>query len=150
VGRRLIDPVDLPSFLGQELGVSRWLKIDQNAIDAFGSLTHDHQWIHSDVRRAMRDASGTIAHGFLTLSMMSTLVSDIWVISGTKRTINYGFNKLRMPAPVPSGARIRLRETLRAVDKKPDGLLITRDSCVEVEGQKKPAVIAEWIAYLVL
>lgn len=150
MSKRLIDSAELYNLVGHELGVSDWVTIDQRTIDSFGSLTRDEQWIHSDVARASREAGGTIAHGFLTLSMMSVLAADIWEVLGTKRIYNYGFNKVRLAAPVPSGARIRLRETLLSVEKKRDGLLVTRDCRVEVERQMKPAVVAEWVGYLVL
>jgi acyl dehydratase len=150
MGKRLIDPAELCNLVGHELGVSCWVTIDQRIIDTFGELTRDEQWIHLDVARASLEGGGTIAHGFLTISMMSFMVAEIWEVLGTKRAYNYGFNKLRLPAPVPSGARIRLHETLLRVEEKPDGVLVTRDSRVEVERKDKPAVVAEWVSYLVL
>ncbi|WP_276208688.1 MaoC family dehydratase [Caulobacter sp. 17J65-9] len=136
---------DVPGLVGQELGVSDWFVIDQARIDAFAEVTEDRQWIHVDVDRAKAEIGGTIAHGFLTLSMLSAMTYQILQVEGVSRAINYGFDKVRFLTPVPAGARIRLREKLVAAEPKAGGLAMTRECTVEIEGQAKPALIAEWI-----
>ena len=139
---------DLPALVGQELGVSGWFEISQARIDAFAEATEDWQWIHVDAERATREIGGPIAHGFLTLSMLSAMTYQVARFEGVSRGVNYGFNKIRFLAPVPAGARIRSRETLLAVEPKAGGLALTRDVTVEIEGQDRPAVVAEWIGVL--
>jgi acyl dehydratase len=134
--------------VGQSLGVSDWIQIDQTMIDQFADLTRDRQWIHIDVERATREMGGPIAHGFLTLSMMSTMAEQIVPQDGVASAINYGFDKIRFPAPVPAGARVRLHERLLSVEAKGDGFMIKRESTVEVEGQARPAIVAEWLSLL--
>ncbi|MBC6982708.1 MaoC family dehydratase [Caulobacter sp. 17J80-11] len=139
---------DVPALVGQELGVSDWFVIDQPRIDAFAEVTEDRQWIHVDVERANAEIGGTIAHGFLTLSMLSAMTYQILQVEGVSRGVNYGFDKVRFLSPVPAGARIRLREKLLAAEPKAGGLALTRECTVEIEGQTKPALIAEWIGVL--
>src|SRR4051794_14030125 len=125
--------------VGQELGVSDWLLVDQARIDAFAEVTGDHQWIHVDVPRATRELGGTIAHGFLTLSLMATLAPQVRAFEDAGHSLNYGFDRIRFISPVPSGSRIRLRQTLRAVQRRPDaGVALTFDSAVEIEGRDRP------------
>lgn len=145
---RVVDVKDLPSLVGQELGVSEWKTIDQGLIDRFAGVTDDHQWIHVDVERATNEIGGTIAHGFLTLSMMSSMMTDIIHFNGYKRSINYGCNKLRFTGVVPSGARIRLRAKLLSIEPKPDRVILLRECNMEVEGQDRPAMYAEWLTLL--
>ena len=141
-------PESLRARIGQEVGVSDWCLIDQEMIDRFADLTDDHQWIHVD--RAAAAASpfgGTIAHGFLVLSLLAKLATaaDI-VLAGTKMGMNYGFDKVRMTSPVRAGSRIRGRFVLRDVaERGPGQWLVTMTATVEVEGQAKPAIIAEWL-----
>jgi acyl dehydratase len=141
-------PATLKARIGQEVGVSDWCVVDQDMIDRFADLTDDHQWIHVD--RAAAAASpfgGTIAHGFLVLSLLAKLATaaDI-VLAGTKMGMNYGFDKVRMTSPVRSGSRIRGRFVLRDVAERGAGQwLVTMNATVEVEGQAKPAIIAEWL-----
>lgn len=141
-------PEILKARIGQEVGVSDWCVVDQAMIDRFADLTDDHQWIHVD--RAAAAASpfgGTIAHGFLVLSLLAKLATaaDI-VLAGTKMGMNYGFDKVRMTSPVRSGSRIRGRFVLRDVAERGAGQwLVTMTATVEVEGQAKPAIIAEWL-----
>jgi len=147
---RVVDVKDLPKLVGQELGVSDWRTIDQPLIDRFADLTDDHQWIHVDVARAESEIGGAIAHGFLTLSMMSSLMHNIIEFKGYKRSINYGCNKLRFTGAVPSGARIRLRAKLLSIEPKDGRIILTRESTIEIEGEERPALVAEWLTLLVV
>jgi acyl dehydratase len=136
-------------YVGRSLGVSGWYRIDQSRIDAFADCTDDHQWIHTDVARATREAGGTIAHGFLTLSLLSRLGAEIWDVPDADHVINYGCNKLRFVAPVPAGAEIRVEAVLTAVTPHKRGLLLTCDLRVDILGAAKPALVAEWISLAV-
>ena len=147
---RVVDVKDLPKLVGQEIGVSDWLTIDQPLIDQFADLTDDHQWIHVDIDRAESEIGGTIAHGFLTLSMMSRLMHNIVEITGYKRSINYGCNKLRFTGVVPSGSRIRMRAKLVSIEPKDGRIILTRECTIEVEGEERPAMVAEWLTLLVM
>lgn len=119
-------------------------------INSFGALTMDEQWIHVDVERAQRENGGAIAHGFLTLSLLSSMVADIWQFEGTTRAFNYGFNRLRFPASVAPGAHVRLNETLSKVERRDDSVMLIREIAVEIEGNHKPAIAGEWVALLFL
>ncbi len=147
---RVIDyPKDMKNHLGEELGVSDWVTVDQATIDKFAEATGDHQWIHVDVERAKAEMPGgkTIAHGFLTLSLVPRLGATIWMITHRSRGVNYGLNKLRFTAPVPSGARVRLRQKLLAADDvKDNGIRLTFENTVDIEGQTQPALIAEGLS----
>ena len=142
---RVIGAADLPGLVGQELGVSRWLTVDQPLIDGFADLCGDRQWIHVDVERATREAGGTIAHGFLSLSLLSVLAGDIYRVEGLASALNYGFERVRFTGTVPAGARIRLRQAVAAVEPRPAGLLMTTRATVEVEGAERPALVADWL-----
>ncbi len=137
-------------FVGQELGVSSWQMIDQHRIDAFADCTGDHQWIHVDVERAKREGpfGGTIAHGYLTLSMLAPLQQEIGVIpEDAGQAINYGLDKLRFVTPVKAGSRIRMRATLLSVEDRGKGRLLLRTgNTFEIEGEEKPALTAESLA----
>lgn len=137
-------------FVGKELGVSSWYAIDQDRINAFAECTGDHQWIHVDVDRANRDSpfGGTIAHGYLTLSMLAPLQEEIGVIpDGTRQAINFGLDKLRFLTPVKAGARIRMRVTLLSVEDRGKGRLLLRTAnTFDIEGAEKPALTAESLA----
>ena len=137
-------------FVGKELGVSSWHAIDQDRINAFAECTGDHQWIHVDVDRANRDSpfGGTIAHGYLTLSMLAPLQEEIGVIpDGTRQAINFGLDKLRFLTPVKAGARIRMRVTLLSVEDRGKGRLLLRTAnTFDIEGAEKPALTAESLA----
>jgi acyl dehydratase len=138
---------DLRACAGQEIGTSAWLVIDQRRIDAFADATGDHQGIHFEGERAARDTpfGGTIAHGFLTLSLVSALMRDTLSIGGLRMTINYGLNRVRFVSPVPSGSRVRARVALDAVEDTKNATQATWKITVEREGADKPALIAEWI-----
>jgi acyl dehydratase len=139
--------------IGQELGVSDWVAIDQARIDTFASCTGDHQWIHVDVERAKRESPfrGPIAHGYLTLAMVAPLAMEIGIIpKDAAAGLNYGVDKARFLAPVPAGARVRLRVTLSGVEPREGGQVIMKtQNMLEVEGSEKPALIAETLALLI-
>ena len=141
----------LDHFVGQELGVSDWITVGQDRIDAFADCTEDHQWIHTDVGRAAESGGTTIAHGFLTLSLLPALRNEIGVIpDGVARVLNYGLDRVRFLAPVQSGARVRARVTLTSVAPKGEGrLLLKTENTVEIEGEAKPALVAETLALLI-
>ena len=138
---------DLESKVGQEVGVSPWVEIAQSRIDEFAKATEDFQWIHVDPARAKRSPfGGTIAHGFLTLSLLSHLSERTFGFTDRKMGVNYGLNRVRFTAPLPSGSRVRARFTLQKFDKLADGgVQVTWNTTVEREGSDKPVLIAEWI-----
>lgn len=143
----------LESFVGRELGVSNWVVVDQARIDAFAQCTGDTQWIHVDVERAKRESpfGGTIAHGYLTLSLLAALAIEVGVIpSDASAGLNYGLDKVRFMTPVKAGARVRNRATLLAVERKSGGRVIVRMANeLQIDGEDKPALIAETLAMLV-
>jgi acyl dehydratase len=135
--------------VGQELGVSGWKEIDQSRIDSFADVTEDHQWIHVDVDRAKVESpyGTTIAHGFLTLSLIPGLSKDNYRVQNAKMGLNYGLNKVRFLAAVPAGSRIRLRSELVDVAKVNDNTVnLTVRHTIEVDGSDKPAAVADLIA----
>ncbi|MUL49442.1 MaoC family dehydratase [Mycobacterium sp. CBMA293] len=135
--------------VGQELGVSDWVKVTQKQVDTFAEATGDHQWIHVDVDRAQRESpfGGPIAHGYLSLSLLPMLGWQIYTIEGAKMGINYGSNKVRFPSPVPVGSRVRLRSTLQNAEVLPDGAVqLTVNQVLEIEGHPKPALVAETLS----
>jgi acyl dehydratase len=141
-------PRDLKQHVGKELGPSDWFTVDQAMIDKFADATGDHQWIHVDVERAKREMPGgkTIAHGYLTLSLVPRLASTLVKVTGRKRGVNYGSNKVRFTNMVPAGARVRLRQKLVNVEEiSGGGVRVTSEMTMEVEGQDKPALVAETI-----
>ncbi|MGP3974474.1 MaoC family dehydratase [Streptomyces sp. 8N114] len=136
---------ELRAAVGQELGHSDWLEVDQKRIDLFADATGDHQWIHVDPERAAEGPFGsTIAHGYLTLSLLPALVPQILRVEGMKMGVNYGTNKVRFPAPVPVGSRLRARATLADVNETSDGgVQVAAQVTVEREGGDKPVCVAE-------
>lgn len=144
----------LQAQVGKEVHVSDWLEMSQARVDAFAAATGDHQWIHTDAERAASDSpyGGTIAHGYLTLSLYPLLRGLVDeqrpLFTGVKNVINYGINKLRFPSAVRTGARLRARVTLESVEEVSGGLQITELYSVEVEGGSKPACVAEVIMRL--
>ena len=134
---------DLPDMAGRDLGVSDWLNLDQPRIDRFADATDDHQWIHVDVERAMREQGGPIAHGFLTLSLLPRLQDDLFRIEGADKVLNVGVNKVRFVSPAPAGVRVRLRQTVAAVEARAGGWQIVSDCVIEGEGQEKPLCVAQ-------
>jgi acyl dehydratase len=141
-------PSDLQSLVGQEVGVSRWITVDQDRIDAFAKITEDEQFIHVDPERAKATPfGGTIAHGFLTLSLASAMAEAVEPLDGVVMGVNYGFDKLRFLAPVPAGSKIRGRfKLLSAEDKGNSRWLLKHELTVEIDGGDKPALIAEWLS----
>lgn len=145
---RTLHLADLAGLAGTEIGTSDWVRIDQAMVDDFARLTGDNQWIHVDVDRATRESGGTIAHGFLILSMIGGLTGEVADYPEVVRGLNYGFDKVRFTSAVPVGARIRLRETIIAVEPRGQGLFYRRECRIEVENQDRPAVVAEWLTLL--
>jgi acyl dehydratase len=135
-------------MIGTEIGVSDWFTISQAQIDAFADCTHDHQYIHVDpVAAAQTPFGSTIAHGFLTLSLLSAMAYQMPSIEGAVMGVNYGFNKIRFVSPVKAGARIRGRFTLAELtDIRPGEVQFITHVTVEIEGQDKPALVAEWLS----
>ncbi len=143
---------DAIATVGQELGVSQWIAVDQDRINAFAETTGDHQWIHVDVERARSESpyGTTIAHGFLTLSLIPALSKDNYRVDNAKMGINYGLNKVRFLAPVPAGSLVRLRSDLVDAKKVNDSTVdLTVQQTVELNGSEKPAAVAEVIARMV-
>ena len=144
----------LQDHVSTEIGISDWVVIDQSRIDGFADVTGDHQFIHIDPARAVAETpfGGTIAHGFLSLSMMSALAENTsLVLDGIAMGINYGFDKVRFLAPVPAGCRIRGHFRLaECVERKPAEILSTYEVSVEIEGSEKPALAATWLGIAIL
>lgn len=139
---------ELAGLIGQQIGTSEWITVDQERINTFADVTEDHQFIHiNEAAAKMTPFGGTIAHGFLTLSLLSKFAEGAGlVIEGVKMGVNYGFEKVRFLAPVPSGSKVRAHFTLKdATEKKPGQFLITYEVTVEIEGADKPALIADWL-----
>ena len=139
-------------LVGQEIGVSSWYPVDQKRIDAFADITQDHQFIHVDPERAKKETAfgTTIAHGFLTMSLLSIMSYEVMpVIAGTTMGVNYGFDKLRFISPVRSGKRVRGRFVLaEARLRKPNELQSRTNVTVEIEGEDKPALVADWLGLI--
>jgi acyl dehydratase len=145
---KVINLADVSKHIGEDLGASEWVLIDQERVNKFADATGDHQWIHIDVERAKRElpTQGTIAHGYLTLSLIPFLASKISRIDGVTRGINYGSNKVRFTNMVPVGSRVRARSKIVAAEPKGPGLQVTNEITIEIEGQDRPACIAETIS----
>jgi acyl dehydratase len=138
---------ELPGLVGTELGTSDWYEVTQEAVNKFADATGDHQWIHIDVERAKKESpfGGPIAHGYLTLSLVVPLVAQVLTVTDVAMGVNYGLNKVRFPAPVPVGSKVRARVTLKNVEEVAGGLQLTQAVTVEREGGEKPVCIAEWV-----
>lgn len=142
----------LQGWVGREIGASDWMTIDQERVNTFADATADHQWIHVDVERAKRESpfGGPIAHGFLTLSLLPQLTSQIKRIEGVTTTVNYGLDKVRFIAPVPVGSRVRARQKLEAVEPRGDNRYMLRNTVtIEIENGDKPACIAESLSLII-
>jgi len=144
---RTIAVADLPSLVGQELGSSAWFGVDQARVNQFAQVTLDEQWIHVDEVRASQGPFGsTVAHGYLTLSLLPMFLQQIWAIDGVRMSVNYGLNRVRFPAPVPVGSRLRAHLKLNACDAIEGGVQLTSEIVVEREGQVKPVCVAESVS----
>jgi acyl dehydratase len=138
---------ELRAKVGEELGVSDWHEVSQDAINAFADATGDHQWIHVDPERAAQTPWGsTIAHGLYTLSLGPQFTFAMFTIEGFAFGLNYGYNKVRFPAPLPVNSRVRMRATLSSVDDVPGGVQLTITQAFEREGEEKPVCVAESVA----
>lgn len=138
----------LADLAGQEIGASDWLLIDQDRVNLFADATGDHQWIHVDVPRATAEMGGPIAHGFLTLSLIPFLGKDILKVEGVSRGINYGLNKVRFTNMVRVGSKVRAVQKLLSVEPKSGGLMLTSEVTIEIEGEARPACVAETVSML--
>lgn len=140
-------PADLLALAGKEIGTSDWYTVTQEQIDKFADATGDHQWIHVDVERAEKEMPGgkTIAHGWLTLSLVPRLAATIYRVKHRSRGINYGANRVRFTGPVPAGARVRLKLKIKNVEKVEGGVRVTNESTMEIEGGSRPVLVAETI-----
>ena len=138
---------ELKAAEGEELGTSDWYEVTQDDINAFADVTGDHQWIHVDPERAAQSPlGGTIAHGLLTLALAPAMTSSLLSFEGFAFALNYGYNRVRFPAPLPVGSRVRMRATLATVDDIPGGAQITIVQTFECEGAEKPVCVAESLA----
>ena len=140
-------------FVGRELGISDWVTVGQDRIDAFAACTGDQQWIHVDVERARRESpfGGPVAHGYLILSLVAAMVTDLGVVPpDAASALNYGLDKVRFIAPVKAGARVRMRASLAAAEPQNGGrMLLKLQSTLEIEDEAKPALIAEILCMLI-
>ena len=143
---RLEEPRELLSLVGQRLGVSRWVTVTQRAIDLFAEATDDHQWIHVDPDRAREGPfGGTIAHGFLTLSLAPALLGEVLEVSAATFVVNYGLNRVRFPAPVPSESAVRMAVDLVSAEEVAGGVQTALGLTFELEGATKPACVGEMV-----
>jgi acyl dehydratase len=138
---------DLRPRIGEEVMVTDWLEVTQARVDQFAEATGDHQWIHVDAERARRESpfGGPIAHGFLTLSLLSKLLGDSLRLRSVRMGVNYGCNRVRFTAPVPVGARVRARFVVKALDDFEGGVQVTWNVTLERDGSDKPCLVAEWL-----
>jgi acyl dehydratase len=136
---------ELPALVGTELGTSDWVEVTQDRVNLFADATGDHQWIHVDVDRAKAESpfGGPIAHGYLTLSLLIPMWAEVLVVTDAVMGVNYGLNKVRFPAPVPVGSKLRLTATLKDVEEVAGGLQVTVAAVIEAEGGSKPVCVAE-------
>ncbi|MCW3468238.1 MaoC family dehydratase [Rhodococcus pyridinivorans] len=148
---RVLNGIDeVEKAVGEHLGYSDWLEIDQKRIDLFAEATGDHQWIHVDPERAKDGPYGkTIAHGYLTLSLLPVLGTQIFSLEGLKMKVNYGSNKVRYPAPVPVGSRIRAGAEFKSLERTAKGANLVVGYTIEIEGGERPALVAETVVVLV-
>lgn len=140
---------ELESAVGEDIGTSDWLEVTQERVNQFADATGDHQWIHVDVERAASGPfGGTIAHGYLTLSLVPMLGAQIFTLETPGAKLNYGVNKVRFPTPVPVGSRIRAHAAIGAVNEIPSGRQLTLRWTIEIEGTEKPGCVAETVVLL--
>lgn len=150
----VVKPSEIADHIGQEIGVSRWIEVDQDRIDQFAEVTEDPQFIHIDPERAARETpfGGTIAHGFLSLSLLSPMAMDLaFSLEGIVMGINYGFDKVRFLQPVRAGKKVRGRFALESAQERNPGQFMLRYAVtVEIEGEDKPALVAQWLTMQVV
>lgn len=141
---------DLAAWIGKPLGASRWVALDQRKIDAFAELTGDDHWIHIDTERAATEMPGgkTLVHGFLTLALIPWLQRDVYRIERRGKGLNYGCNRLRFTSPVPVDSKVRLLQTLKACERVDGATRLTLECTMEIEGQERPALVAETIVQI--
>lgn len=146
--REIASLTELKKLIGQEVAVSDWVEITQERVNLFAEATGDHQWIHLDAERSRKESpyGGTVAHGFLTLSLLPMLMGSSIRMLDVRMGVNYGLNKVRFPAPVPVGSRVRARMTLLSVEDIPDGAQVIWNVTIEREGGEKPVCVAESIS----
>ena len=138
---------DLPGLVGRDLGATEYVEITQQQIDTFATATGDDQWIHTDPERAKDGPFGTtIAHGFLTLSLMIPFWGELFDVEGVSAKVNYGLDRVRFTSPVPVGSRVRMRSVIESVEEVKGGVQITTANTIEIEGQERPAAVATFIA----
>lgn len=145
---RTVSYDDLESLVGEHVGTSDWHVIDQDRVNMFADATGDHQWIHLDVERATAILGSTIAHGYLTVSLLPMLTSEVLKVSGVTRGINYGSDKVRFTNMVPVGSKVRLSQSCKSVTPKAGGKQLIVENTIEIEGHDRPACIAETIGIL--
>jgi acyl dehydratase len=143
-----VEMKDLPGLVGTEVGVSDWLEVTQDRVNQFAEATGDHQWIHVDVERATKEMGGPIAHGYLTLSLIPFLSQGLMPVKGVTRGINYGSDKVRFTNMVRIGKRVRLRQKLLSVEERSGGLQLKNQCTIEIEGEDRPACVAETISMI--
>src|SRR5580693_2982418 len=138
---------ELSKHVGEDMGTSDWVLVDQDRVNKFADATGDHQWIHVDIERAKKEMPGgkTIAHGWLTLSLVPRLASTIYRVKQRSRGLNYGANRVRFTGMVPAGSRIRLRLKIKEVEKVEGGVRVTNEGTMEIEGGSRPVLISETI-----
>lgn len=142
---------ELQHSVGRQLPPSEWITVSQEMVNDFAQATGDHQWIHVDVEKAKKYSpfGTTVAHGFMSLALLSRLVHSLIMVDSARLNLNYGLNKVRFPAPVPVGSRLRLHCTIAAAEPYPEnGLKVSWGCTVEIEGQPKPACVGEWITLM--
>jgi acyl dehydratase len=144
----VVEMKDLPGLVGQEIGVSDWLEITQDRVNKFADATGDHQWIHVDVERAQRELGGPIAHGYLTLSLIPVLGKDLLSVGGLTYAVNYGSDKVRFINMVRVGQKVRMRQKVIGAEPRGGGVMLKMECTIEVEGQSKPACVAETLTVL--
>jgi acyl dehydratase len=135
---------DVPDLVGQELGTSEWVLVDQARIDEFAASTNDHQWLHTDPARAADGPFGTtVAHGYLTLSLLGAMWTELFQVREVTAQVNYGLNRVRFPSPVPVDSRLRVAATLVGCETITGGVQVTVDAVIEREGGDKPACVVQ-------
>jgi acyl dehydratase len=140
----IADAADLLDLTGQTLGTTEWYEVRQDQVDRFADATGDHQWIHVDPERARSGPfGGTIAHGYLTLSLAPRVLGDVLTVDNVQAALNYGLNKVRFPSPVPVGARLRATVTVTSAQRRPAGVEVVFGLTYEVDGTERPACIAD-------